>query len=169
MALSDLPRQIGRRDFTRLAIASAFAWPAAAQADERIRIVGLLVGLPLNDVLAEASSSAASSGSRIPEFRRDLAKYGWIEGRNLRIEIRSSFGGETARTAAIKELIALNADVILTAGVVDTTALLAATQTVPIVFGSAADPVGSGFVKSLARPGGNVTGYTNGDAAIGSK
>ena len=169
MVRSDRQGRIGRRDFTRLAIASALAWPAAARAQDRIRIVGLLVGLPLNDLLTEASSSAASSGSRIPEFKRDLARFGWIEGRNLRIEIRSTFGGEAARAAAIKDLIVLKADVMLTAGVVDTVALLAMTQTIPIVFGSAADPVGSGFVSSLARPGGNVTGYTNGDAAIGGK
>jgi putative tryptophan/tyrosine transport system substrate-binding protein len=169
MAQTDVPGKIGRREFTRLAMAMPFVWPVAARAQDRVRIVALLVGLPLNDVLTEANSSAAPSRSRIPAFRRELANLGWIEDRNWRMEIRSTFGGEAARTAAINELIALNPAVILTAGMVDTIALLAATRTIPVVFGSAADPVGSGFVSSLARPGGNVTGYTSGDAAIGGK
>lgn len=169
MVQTDLPGRIGRRDFARLAMSVPFAWPVAARAQDRISVIGLLVGLQLNDPLMWATSSAPTSRSRIPEFKRDLANLGWIEGRNLRVEIRSSFGGEAARTAAINELIALKPDVILTAGEADSTALLAATREIPIVFGSAADPIGSGFVSSLTRPGGNVTGYTSGDAAIGGK
>jgi len=115
-----------------------FAWPVAASAQDRIRVIGLLVGLPLNDPLIWATSSTPTSRSRIPDFKRDLANFGWIEGRNLRVEIRSSFGGEAARTAAINELVALKPDVILTASVVDTAALLATTREIPVVFGPGA-------------------------------
>jgi putative ABC transport system substrate-binding protein len=92
-----------------------------------------------------------------------------VQGRNLRLEIRSSAGGPEARENAVAALISLNPDVILTASTIETSAILAKTRTIPIVFATSADPVGSGFVASLARPGGNVTGFTNGDPEMGGK
>ena len=144
-----------RRTFM-LALA-ACGWPAAARAGERV--VGVLASLPLNDL----------QWTRLPTFKRGMEKLGWIEGRNLRYEIRSSHGGSVARAAAVKELIGLRPDVILTTSTPDTAAVSAATRTIPIVFATAADPVGSGFVESLARPGGNVTGFTNSQAEMGGK
>lgn len=154
----------------RLAIAAAIGWPriAAAQDRERVRIVGLLVSLPLSDQLV-ATRPESNPQSRIPTFKSGLEKLGWVEGRNIKYEVRSSYGGPDAREAAVKELIDLHPDVIATSSTVETAAVQAATRTIPIVFATAADPIGSGFVQSLARPGGNITGFTNGDAETGGK
>ena len=152
----DRTATLHRRAFV-LALAACGASTATARAAERIRIVGLMVSLPLNDL----------QWTRLPVFKRNFAKLGWIEGRNLRYEIRSSHGGPAARVAAARELAALRPDVIITSSTPDTAALLAVTRTIPIVFATAADPVGSGFVESLARPGGNVTGFTNSQAVNG--
>ena len=157
-----------RREFLRCGVAAAVAWPGAAFAEERVRIVGILAGLPLNDRLMSKKVSDSST-SRISDLIRDLDKLGWVEGQNIRFEIRSSFGGPAARENAIKELVDLKPDVILTGSTIETTSLLAATRTIPIIFATATDPIGSGFVQSYARPGGNVTGFTNSDAEMGGK
>jgi putative tryptophan/tyrosine transport system substrate-binding protein len=152
---------VKRRDFLRLAMAAAAGWsgPAAAQGRERIRTLGLLVSLPLNDL----------QWTRIPITQGNLARLGWIEGRTVRYEIRSSHGGGGVRKTAARELVSLNPDAIIASSTPDTAALMAETRTIPIVFATAADPVGHGFVESLARPGGNVTGFTNSDAEMGTK
>ena len=152
------PATLHRRRFI-LALAATAGSASITRAAERIRIVGMLVSLPLNDL----------QWTRLPVFKRNFEKLGWIEGRNLRYEIRSSHGGPAARVAAARELAALRPDVIITSSTPDTAALLAVTRTIPIVFATAADPVGSGFVESMARPGGNVTGFTNSQAEMGGK
>jgi putative ABC transport system substrate-binding protein len=142
-----------------LAAAIASARIAAAQEIGRVRTIGMLLSLPLNDL----------QWTRLPVLKRNLEKLGWVEGRNIRYELRSSHGGPAVRAAAARELAALRPDVIITSSTPDTAAMMAVTRTIPIVFATAADPVGSGFVESLARPGGNVTGFTNSQAEMGGK
>ena len=156
------PRQnrtaLHRRGFI-LALAATAGPASIAPAAERTRVIGVMVSLPLDDV----------QWTRLPILKQNLAKLGWVEGRNLRYEIRSSHGGPATRAAAAKELVALRPDVIVTSSTPDTAALVPMTRTIPIVFATAADPVGSGFVESLARPGRNVTGFTNSQAEMGGK
>jgi putative ABC transport system substrate-binding protein len=146
-----------RRGFI-LALAAAGS-ASLAHAAERMRVVGVMVSLPLNDV----------QWTRLPVLKQNLEKLGWVEGRNLRYEIRSSHGGPATRANAASELVALRPDVIITSSTPDTAALVSMTRTIPVVFATAADPVGSGFVESLARPGRNVTGFTNSQAEMGGK
>jgi len=107
--------------------------------------------------------------TRLPATKARLEKLGWVENHNIRFELRSSYGGAAALATAVRELVDLNPDVILASSSAETAALAAATRTIPIIFATAADPVGNGFVQSLARPGGNVTGFTNSHAAMGGK
>jgi putative ABC transport system substrate-binding protein len=102
-------------------------------------------------------------------MKGDLEKLGWIEGRNLRYETRLTYGPPGTRETAAREMVALNPDVILASSSPETAALLALTRTIPVIFATATDPVGSGFVQSLARPGGNATGFTNSHASMGAK
>jgi len=154
-------RAPSRRLVMRLAAGAALAWPAAAagQGAGRVRTVGVLVSLRMDDL----------QWTRLPALRAQLEKLGWVENRTLRLEVRSSYGGAAARAAAVKEMVALNPDVILASSTAETAALMAATSTIPIIFATAADPVGNGFVDSMARPGRNVTGFTNSHAAMGGK
>jgi putative tryptophan/tyrosine transport system substrate-binding protein len=143
--------QLKRREFITL-IGGTAAWPLAARAQqaERIRRVGVLVYLAADDREGQA---------RLAAFTQALSQLGWSEGRNLRIEARWANADDVRRHAA--ELVALAPDVILAATGTPTVApLLQATRTVPIVFVIVIDPVGSGFVASLAQPGGNATGFT---------
>jgi putative ABC transport system substrate-binding protein len=153
---------MNRRDFIRLAGAATAGWPSLAAAQNRMRTVGTLVSLPTDDRLGAVAE-------RIARIKADLAKLGWVEGRDIRYEVRSTFGGPEARAKAINEMVALKPDVITTSSSLETAGLMAVTKTIPIVFATATDPVGSGFVESLARPGGNVTGFTNSDASMGGK
>jgi putative ABC transport system substrate-binding protein len=138
-----------RRDFITL-LCGAAAWPAAArgQQGERVRRIGVLMGPAENP----------QNRLRIDAFVQRLRQLGWIEDRNVRIDYRWGGGDDTRRFA--EELVLLVPDVILTSGSAPLGALLRATRTVPIVFASVPDPVGAGFVDSLARPGGNATGFT---------
>jgi putative ABC transport system substrate-binding protein len=142
---------MNRRDFIAL-LGGATAWPHAARAQqsERVRRIGVLITNAADDPEAKARHAA---------FVQGLAQLGWIEGRNLRIDTRWPAGNavETRREAA--ELVALAPDVILTAGASGAGPLLQATRAVPVVFVIVPDPVGAGFVDSLARPGGNATGF----------
>ena len=147
----------------RAAAAAVAVAPARALGQERVRILAVLSGLPLTDPLMSRDAP------RTKTPLADLARKGWTEGRNLRLEIRSSAGGAGAREAAVREVIELNPDVVVTVSNIETAALLAQTRTIPVVFATAADPVGSGFVESLARPGGNATGFISGDAEPGCK
>ena len=148
-----------RREFITLLGGTAVAWPIAARAQqpERMRRIGVLMGYPENDLEGPASFAA---------FREGLEKLGWVEDRNIRFDTRwaTPEDAESIRQFA-KELVALQPDLILSATTPTTAALLQQTRTIPIVFPTIADPVGSGFVASLARPGGNVTGF---QAMVGS-
>jgi putative tryptophan/tyrosine transport system substrate-binding protein len=140
-----------RRAFTTL-LGGAAAWPLAARAQqaERVRHIGVLTYLAADDAEGQA---------RLAAFAQALKQLGWSEGRNLRIESRWATADDIRRHAA--ELATLAPDVLLAAtGTATAAALLQATRTVPIVFAIVIDPVGAGFVASLAKPGGNATGFT---------
>jgi len=142
-----------RRDFVRGIAGSTVAWPLAAHAQrpERVRRIGVLMASAADD---------SENQARMAAFLQSLAQSGWIDGRNVRIDTRwaTTNADDLRRHAA--ELAALAPDVILAASGTSTVApLLQATRTVPIVFVVVIDPVGAGFVASLARPGGNATGF----------
>jgi putative tryptophan/tyrosine transport system substrate-binding protein len=142
---------IRRREFITLFGAAAAAWPvgARAQQGERMRRIGVLMA---------ASAGDPEYQSRVNAFQQGLAQLGWSEGRNVRFEIRwATTNADRIRAAA--ELVGLTPDVILASGENAMPALRQATRTVPTVFVQVADPVGAGFIDSLARPGGNVTGF----------
>jgi putative tryptophan/tyrosine transport system substrate-binding protein len=143
-----------RREFITLLGGSLAAWPlvARAQQPERMRHIGVLMGNAADDPESQARAAA---------FAQGLAQLGWAEGRNVRIDTRwaTTNADDIRRHAA--ELAALAPDVILAAsGTLTVAPLLQATRTVPVVFVLVIDPVGAGFVASLARPGGNATGFT---------
>jgi putative tryptophan/tyrosine transport system substrate-binding protein len=133
---------------------------ARAQQGERVRRIGMLL---------QAAKGDAESELRVKAFLRGLEQYGWIDGRNLQLEIRwaGSNSDDIRRHAA--ELVALAPDVLVAAGSAPVGALQQSTRTVPIVFATVGDPVGAGFVESLARPGGNITGFAIFEYAIGAK
>jgi len=125
--------------------------PASAQQTSRLRTVGVLMGLA-NDEETQARAAAIEQG---------LAKKGWIAGQNLHIEYRYAEGNVERMLTLSKELVALHPDIIVGHSTPVVSALLKTTHTIPIVFVVVADPVGSGFVASLAKPGANVTGFIN--------
>jgi putative ABC transport system substrate-binding protein len=142
-----------RREFITLLCGAAAAWPLTAQAQQpdRMRRIGVLMGFPESDSQAQ---------SFIAAFQNGLQKLGWTDGRNVRIDTRwAAFDAESKQRFA-KELIALQPDLILSHTTPTTAALLQQTRTIPIIFATVTDPIGSGFVASLSRPGGNVTGFT---------
>src|SRR5262245_61348031 len=141
-----------RRTFMSLLVAAA-AWPlpASAQQGGRMRRVGVLMPFAAEDPEAQA---------RLVAFVQGLQDHGWTVGRNLRIDIRWAAGEPELSRRYAAELVALAPDVILGAVTTSVRALLEVTRTIPIVFAAATDPVGGGLVASLARPGGNVTGFS---------
>src|SRR3974390_3874808 len=147
-----------RREFLG-ALGAAAAWPLAARAQqpERRRRIGVLMPFDKDNPEGQARTAA---------FLQELQKLGWTEGRNLQIEYR---GDTDDLRKAATELVTSSPDVILGNGTPAVAALQQATRTVPIVFASVADPVSGGFVASLAKPGGNITGFTNVDYGIGAK
>jgi putative tryptophan/tyrosine transport system substrate-binding protein len=149
-----------RREFIALlgGALAAQAMPANAQ-ELRVRTVGVLMGFA-NDAAAKA---------RVEAFEQGLESEGWSVGQNLRIEYRYAEGDSVRMQALAKELMELKPDCILGHSTPVVTALMQATRTIPIVFVSVADPVGSGFVASMARPAGNMTGFTVFPAAITGK
>jgi len=144
---------IGRREFITLLGASAAAWPlvARAQQRERVRRVGVLTPFTADDPEGQA---------RLFAFAQGLQQMGWAVGNNLRIDTRWGASNAERNRKYAAELIALAPDVILANGPPAVEAFLQATHDLPIVFANVPDPVGSGFVASLPRPGGNVTGFT---------
>jgi putative ABC transport system substrate-binding protein len=160
---------VDRRDFLRLAGATAAGWIAVGATSDRMKIVASLTSLSLDDELTRRNMSDGNANSRLGGLIAGLKQRGWVEGVNYRFEIRSTFGGADKFKTAVKELIELKPDVILTGSTVETAAVMAATPTIPIVFATANDPVGNGFVESLAHPGGNVTGFTSSTAEMGGK
>jgi putative tryptophan/tyrosine transport system substrate-binding protein len=152
-----------RREFITLLGGAAIAWPlrARAQQPERMRRIGVLMGWPESDSEAQAQIAA---------FRDGLQKLGWMEGRNILIETRWATPTDAAAMQrSAKELAALQPDVILASTTPTTTALLQQTRTIPIVFATVGDPIGSGFVTSLSRPDGNATGFSTFEVSLGGK
>ena len=141
-----------RREFLTL-LGGAAAWPLAARAQQReqMRRIGVLMGWPESDREAR---------SELVAFVQELQKLGWSDGRNLRIDTRWAMPAEPdSMTRLAKELVALQPELILSQSTPATTALLQQTRTIPIIFAIVADPIGSGFVASFPRPGGNATGF----------
>jgi len=151
-----------RRDFIAGIAGSAAAWPltAHAQQGDRVRRMGVLMGYAENDSEAQAWVAA---------FREELEKLGWTDGRNISIETRWAASDAEAMQRFAKELVALQPDIIVSQLTVTTAALLEQTRTIPIVFAMVADPVGSGFVASLSRPGGQVTGFATLEDSLAGK
>jgi ABC-type uncharacterized transport system substrate-binding protein len=141
-----------RRQFITL-LGGATAWPFAARAQQadRLRRIGALLGISENDVETQ---------SRLAAFRKGLRDLGWIEGRNVQIDYRFAAGDFDRARAYAAELVRLAPDVLLANSTPVMTALRQATTSIPIVFAVVNDPVGQGFISSLARPGGNITGFT---------
>jgi ABC-type uncharacterized transport system substrate-binding protein len=150
-----------RREFITLLGGAllAQAIPANSQEPVRVRTVGVLMGFA-NDAEAKA---------RIEAFQKGLESEGWSLGQNLRIEYRYAQGDTTHMQTLAKELVGLKPDCILAQSTPVTDALMRATRTIPIVFVAVSDPIGSGFVASMARPGANITGFTVLHATIAGK
>jgi putative ABC transport system substrate-binding protein len=150
-----------RRQFIALLGGTAAAWPLATRAQQReqMRRIGALIGFTETDPDVQSWLAA---------FRAALAKLGWTEGSNLRIELRWAGDPDRIKTFA-KELVDLRPDAILSVTTPVTGALIRETQTIPIVIATVADPISSGFVTNLGRPGGNVTGFALYEPSMGGK
>jgi putative ABC transport system substrate-binding protein len=150
---------VRRRQFIG-ALAGVAIWPLAghAQQPERVRHVGVLTAL-----------SEEISGATVGSLARSLEGLGWVEGKNIQIDHRFAAGDPTLLDTVATELVSLAPDAIFAISAAAVTALQRRTRTIPIVFQAIPDPVGLGFVQSLARPGGNITGFTSFDAALMGK
>ena len=150
-----------RREFITL-LGGAATWPLAARAEQtgRVRRLGVLMGRPESDTEGQA---------RMAAFREQLQKFGWMEGRTIRTDIRWQTQDVDSLQRFAKELVGLQPEVILSESTPPTAALLQETRAIPIVFAVVSDPIGSGFVANLARPGGNVTGFLNIEGSLGGK
>jgi putative ABC transport system substrate-binding protein len=151
-----------RREFTSLVLGTAMAWPLASRAQQpgRVLTIGVLMGFAESDPIAQ---------SMVAAFRTALPKLGWTEGGNLRIELRWAGPNPERANALAKELAGLRPDVMLGQTTPVVRVLAREMPNSPIVFVTVSDPIGSGFAASLARPGGNITGFTVDDAALGGK
>jgi putative tryptophan/tyrosine transport system substrate-binding protein len=153
--------RVRRREFITL-LGSAAAWPFAAHAQsDRVRRIGVMIG--------GTGEHDMQSRAWIAAFQQGLKELGWIEGRNLRIDYRWPAGDLDRARMNANELVALQPDAILAGNTPSVIALLRETRTIPIVFTNVSDPVGSGLIASLARPGGNVTGLTAFASSLGGK
>jgi putative tryptophan/tyrosine transport system substrate-binding protein len=150
-----------RREFISLVGSAAVAWPLAARAQQpyRMRRMGVLLGNAENH----------ETQSWVAALREELGKLGWKEGRNIEIDIRWAAADVASMKRFAKELVALQPDLILTQSTPAAGAMLEQTHTIPVVFVLVADPVGSGYVASLPRPGGNATGFTPIVSSLGGK
>ena len=151
-----------RRDFITL-VAGGATWPLAARAQQPAD------GMRQIGVLLPFAESDAESRVHLDILRKELQQFGWSEDRNIRIVPRWGAGDVARIRALAKELIALKPDVILARSTPVAKSILHETTTIPIVFVVVSDPVGDGIVASIARPGGNVTGFTNVEASLGGK
>src|SRR5262245_15488774 len=151
-----------RREFVGLLGGAAAAWPltARAQQPERLRRIGVLLGYAETDQAAQ---------SWLATMERRLSELGWNTGRNIRVDVRWAAGEARLHQIHAKELVGVPCDVIVAGSTPDVAALLQETRTIPIVFAASADPIGSGFVASFARPGGNVTGISNHQGSLATK
>jgi putative ABC transport system substrate-binding protein len=153
---------IGRRDFITLLGGAAAAWPLAARAQQgdRVRRIGVLIGADEND---------PDGRRRVSAFTQGLVDLGWTDGRNVRMDLRWG-GGDPNRIGALaKELVGLQPDIIVTSNIPAIIAFQRETQTIPIVFTTGADPVASGIVARLDRPGRNITGFGGSEPSLGGK
>ena len=152
---------IGRREFITL-LGGAVAWPLAARAQQpsRMRRIGVLTPFPADD---------AEGHARLTAFTQALQQSGWTVGQNVRIDYRWGPGNPATMRKHATELVALEPDVILALTTAAVGPLLEASRTVPIVFATVADPVAAGYVETLARPGGNATGFTPYEYSISGK
>ena len=150
-----------RREFIAF-IGGGAAWPlaAGAQQGDRVRRIGVLMGGDENDPVAKTWVSA---------FTQALAGLGWTESRNVRMEVRWAGGDANQILALAQELVGRQPDITVTNGTPPTVAVRRATRTIPIVFAGGGDPVVSGIVERLDRPGGNITGFANLEASLGGK
>jgi putative ABC transport system substrate-binding protein len=154
---------VRRRAFITLLGGAAAAWPLAARAQQadRVRRIGALIGAP--------SADNPDAQANIRAFLQVLQQLGWTDGRNVRIDIRWGAGNADDIRKYAAELAALAPDVIFASGTASVGPMLQATRTVPIVFANVADPVGAGFVDSLARPGGNASGFIQFEYSLSGK
>jgi len=153
---------VRRREFITMLGGAAVGWPLAAsraQQGERMRRVGVLMGLDPGDPWAATYLGALKGG---------LGALGWVEGQNLRIDVRAA-GDLAGLHAQAQELLALGPELIVTYTTPAITLIRQAAPDVPVIFVAVSDPIGPGFVQSLARPGGNATGFINFEATMGSK
>jgi ABC-type uncharacterized transport system substrate-binding protein len=149
---------VKRREFISL-LGAAASWPLAARAQQTRRIA----------IFMDLAEGDPEGQARVTALKRGLQDLGWIEGRNLRIEHRWA-AGEAARMKPLaEELVSLAPEVIVSSGAPTLVALQQATRTIPLVFGQVVDPVAAGFVESLSRPGGNITGFSNFEFSMGGK
>jgi putative ABC transport system substrate-binding protein len=153
---------IRRREFIFTLGGAAAAWPLAARAQQagQMRRIGVLMAASENDPERQAFVAA---------FREGLQKLGWTEGRDIRIDIRWATSDAALMQRFARELVALQPDLILSHNTPTTATLLQHTRTIAIIFAAVSDPIGSGFVASFPRPGGNVTGFTNLEPAMTGK
>ena len=151
-----------RRDFIKVVAGSAAAWPLAARAQqpEQVRRIGALINRGADDPQSEAGVAA---------FKQVLQQLGWSDGRNVQMDIRSGANDVDLTRRYATELVALAPDVVLAVGTVAVTAMQHASRTLPVVFAGVSDPVGAGLVDSLARPGGNATGFMNFEYSLSGK
>jgi len=153
---------VRRRDFIKVIAAVLVAWPLAARAQqpERMRRIGVLMNRASND---------PEGRGRIAVFQQALQQLGWTDGANVRIDIRWGEDDIDRERKYAAELAALSPDIIVASGTVSMTALQHVSRTLPIVFAGVTDPVGAGFIDSLSRPGGNVTGFMIYEYSLGGK
>ena len=151
---------MNRRELMLLLGGMAVARPLAAQQPERVRRIGVLISLPESDPAEPA---------RLTAFVQALERLGWVEGKNIRIDYRFAASDPTLFKTYAAELVGLSPDVLLAGASLAIAALRQQTRTIPIVFVNVSDPLGQGFVESLARPGGNITGFTAYDAPLMGK
>jgi ABC-type uncharacterized transport system substrate-binding protein len=153
---------MNRREVITLLGGAAAAWPFAARAQQsdRVRRIGVLMAY---------EESVAEAQAWVKAFREGFQKLGWTEGGDFEIDLRWAAGDKATIARFAMEMVASQPDLILSSSTPTTAALLEQTRTIPIVFGIVTDPVGSGFVASFPRPGGNATGFTNFEATMGGK
>ena len=151
-----------RRQFIAGFGGAAVTWPLLARAQQREQIARI-------GVLMSAAAEDPEGQSRFAAFRQALQKLGWTEGQNVRIEVRWAAADAALERKFATELVSLTPDVLLATASPTVAALQSVTRTVPIVFAHSVDPVGAGFVDSLARPGGNATGFVLFEYGIAAK
>jgi ABC-type uncharacterized transport system substrate-binding protein len=151
-----------RRDFIGLIGSAAAAWPLGVRAEQadHVRRIGLLNALAQDNPQAQAWEGA---------FRNRLTQLGWIDGRNVRVDYRWGAANVDRLQSSAVELVGLKPDVLIAITTPATAALHAQTRSIPIVFVAVSDPIGSGFVRSLANPGGNITGFIDIEASLSGK